>query len=68
MTSRIMSEAKLNDVLAEDTRLEPHQWDQIKQKMKDLVNEELRQFASLNNPTIKMLAKMVLLERNAIKF
>lgn len=66
-TTRIISEESLNKVLGVNQRLEPSQWDAIKNKLRELGNDELSEFSSLMNPVIKMLSKQVLLERRAIK-
>ena len=67
MTTRILSEENLNLVLNENTKLEPSQFEEIKNKMRQLGNDELRQFFMLNNPIVKYLSKSILFERNAIK-
>ena len=67
MKTRILTEQNLNLVLNENTRLEPSQFEAIKDKMRELGNEELRQFMALTNPVIKFLSKSILFERNAIK-
>ena len=67
MKTRILTEQNLNLVLNENTRLEPSQFEAIKDKMRELGNEELRQFMTLTNPVIKFLSKSILFERNAIK-
>lgn len=67
MRTRILTEQNLNLVLNENTRLEPSQFDAIKDKMRKLGNEELKQFMALTNPVIKFLSKSILFERNAIK-
>ena len=67
MKTRILSEKNLNLVLNENTKLEPNQFEEIKNKMRQLGNDELRQFALLNNPVIKFLSKSILFERDAIR-
>ena len=67
MKTRILTEQNLNLILNENTRLEPSQFEAIKDKMRELGNEELRQFMTLTNPVIKFLSKSILFERNAIK-
>ena len=67
MTTRILSEQNLNVVLNENTKLEPSQFEAIKDKMRKLGNEELKEFMALTNPVIKYLSKSILFERNAIK-
>ena len=67
MKTRILTEQNLNLILNENTRLEPSQFEAIKDKMRELGNEELRQFMALTNPVIKFLSKSILFERNAIK-
>lgn len=63
MTTRILTEQNLNLVLNENTRLEPSQFEAIKNKMRQLDNDELKQFAILINPVVKYLAKSILFER-----
>ena len=67
MRTRIMAEQNLNIVLNENTRLEPSQFEAIKNKMRELGNEELKQLMALTNPVVKFLSKTILFERNAIK-
>lgn len=66
MNTRILSEQNLNLVLNENTKLEPSQFEAIKNKMRELGNEELKQFTNLINPVVKYIAKSILVERNAI--
>jgi hypothetical protein len=66
MKTRILSEQNLNLVLNQNTKLESSQFESIKNKMRELGNEELKQFANLINPVVKYLAKSILVERNAI--
>jgi hypothetical protein len=68
MKTRILSEQNLNLVLNENTRLKTSQFEAIKNKMRELGNEELKQFAELNNLVVRYLAQSILFERrNVIK-